>query len=118
MFRLAAHLGMTVGELSLRMDSREFTEWKAFNRYFEPFGDGWRQTALLIVAILAPYSRRGQFPKPESFMPVAPLPQTPEEAAEEIRRMIEGIGGKVDEPEPPESTPEPESDGWRDLPGE
>ena len=45
LFRLAGHLGMTVRELGERMDSRELTEWMAFERYYHgTIGDEWWQT--------------------------------------------------------------------------
>jgi len=61
---------MTVGELCQRMDSRELTEWIAWHTYYEPFGDSWRQTGLMVAAMLAPYTRRGDTPDPEDFVPV------------------------------------------------
>lgn len=106
MLRLAGHLKMTVSELCVRMDSREFSEWKAFAKYYEPFGDEWRQTALTIVACLAPYVKRDKFPKPEDFMPMAPTPQSAEEVAAEIDLMMSMM---------PE---DPEKPKWRPSAGE
>ena len=37
-FRLAAHLGLTVGELLARISSHELTEWAAYEREFGPLG--------------------------------------------------------------------------------
>jgi hypothetical protein len=56
LFRLAGHLGMTVRELSRRMDSQELSEWVAFTRYYHALPDPWQQTGLLTSAVLAPYS--------------------------------------------------------------
>jgi len=53
------------------MDSREFSTWLAFDRFFEPIGDEWRQTGLQVAASLAPYCPRGKTPRPEDFMPLA-----------------------------------------------
>lgn len=85
------------------MDSREFSEWKAVARYYEPFGDEWRQTGLLAAAMLAPYSRRP--PRVTDFMPIHTRPQTPEEAAAEIRRLIEMRGSSWQAPEENPETP-------------
>lgn len=68
--RLAGHLGMTLGELFERMDSREFSRWLAVHQFYEPIGGEWQQTATLAAAVLAPYCRRGQTPDPEDFIPV------------------------------------------------
>lgn len=48
---------MTVGELLERMDSVEFSEWIAVDRYYERIGDDWLQTGILAAAALAPYSK-------------------------------------------------------------
>jgi hypothetical protein len=69
------------------MDSREFAEWKAYAHYFEPFGDEWRQAAMIITAVLAPYARSDRFPKPSNFMPLKELPQTPEELFAELSKL-------------------------------
>lgn len=79
---------MTLAELFVRMDSREFSEWKAFSRYFEPFGDEWRQTALIMLAALTPYLKKDAKVDVRSFMPIADIPQTQEELAAEISKMI------------------------------
>lgn len=75
MFRLAAHLGMTVKELGQRMDSRELAEWVAMHRFFDPLPDPWRQTGLLASAALAPYCPKGRTPKTEDFVPIERPPQ-------------------------------------------
>lgn len=54
---------MTVGELLDRMDSAEFSEWIAVDRYFERIGDEWMQTGILAAAALAPYSKTTPDPK-------------------------------------------------------
>jgi hypothetical protein len=89
MFRLAMKLGMTVGELGERMDSSELTEWIAFCKYHEPFGDEWRQVGMLISAILAPHCKKGSVPPPQAFMPIEELPQQPYEIAQEMAKLAD-----------------------------
>ena len=62
-FRLAGHLHCTHAELLDRMDSAEFSEWIALDRFFERVGDQWLQTGLLAAAILAPHSKTAPDPK-------------------------------------------------------
>lgn len=86
--RLAGHLHMTLGELHLRMDSREFSMWMAYHTYFEPIGGEWEQTATLAAAMLAPYCRKGQTPDPEDFIPVSKKkPQHKTQIHDTLRRM-------------------------------
>lgn len=91
-FRLAGHLGMTVGELCRRMDSRELTEWVAFTRYFHALPDPWQQTGLLTSAVLAPYSERGKAPKAGDFNPIETPPQTTDEMMSELKKLGELFG--------------------------
>lgn len=86
-FRLAGHLGMTVGELCRRMDSRELTEWVAFTRYFQALPDPWQQTGLLTSAVLAPYSEKGKAPKASDFVPTEKPPQTASEMMSELQKL-------------------------------
>lgn len=93
--RLAGHLGMTLGELFRRMDSREFGLWLAMHTYYEPIGGAWEQTATLASAVLAPYCKRGQTPDPEDFIPVKKKkPQHKSQIQETLRRMAADLGQK------------------------
>lgn len=88
MLRLAAHLHMTARELGERMDSREFSEWIALDRYFAPLPDPWRETSLLVSASLAPHCKEKI--KPDAFVPVQPPPQHHSQdvsAIHELRRQ-------------------------------
>lgn len=83
MFRLALSLGMTVAELSQRMDSRELSEWMA---YFgiEPFGEERADLRAGIVASTIANVNRGKNTNPfapKDFMPNfgKPKEQTPEQ---------------------------------------
>jgi hypothetical protein len=83
---------MTVRELGERMDSREFAEWVALHRFFEPLPDAWRQTGLLASAVLAPYCKKGATPKAEDFVPI----ETPQQADTQIEDMIARVNAKVE----------------------
>lgn len=86
--RLAGHLGMTLRELHSRMDSREFSMWLAMHTYYEPIGGEWQQTATIAAAVLAPYTRRGQTPDPEDFIPTQKKkPQHKTQIQDTLRRM-------------------------------
>lgn len=91
--RLAGHLGMTLGELFRRMDSREFGLWLAMHAYYEPIGGAWEQTATLAAAVLAPYCKRGQTPDPQDFIPVhKKKPQHKTQIQDTLRRMAADLG--------------------------
>lgn len=91
--RLAGHLGMTLGELFDRMDSREFSRWLALHTYFEPIGGQWEQTATLAAAVLAPYCKRGQTPDPQDFIPIQKKkPQHKTQIQDTLRRMAADLG--------------------------
>lgn len=75
------------------MDSREFSQWIAWARWFQPLDDTWGQTAMLVTSVLAPYSK--QTPDPEKFIPVEDrAPKHPTQIAETLRRMAEDLGKK------------------------
>lgn len=50
MFRLAARLGWSVRRVGEEIDSRELSEWIAFDR-IEPFEDGYWQAAMVASTI-------------------------------------------------------------------
>lgn len=83
MFRLAGHLGMTVGELGQRMSSRELSEWMAYDA-IEPIGNHWQQTGMVAATVANvnrdPKKRANPF-QPEDFMPkLAEEPALPDTA--------------------------------------
>ena len=76
MLAVARDLKMTVRELGTRMDSAEFSEWIAYNRYYSAMPDSWRETALIVTALLAPHIGKNQKrPSPEDFNPIEKPPQ-------------------------------------------
>ena len=94
LFRLAGHLGKTVAEIEATMTSRELAEWMAFDLYYQPLDNSWRQAGIVASAALAPHCKRGKAPAPDDFVPKARLPQTPEEMAAELGKLKLLTGGK------------------------
>jgi hypothetical protein len=93
LFRLAGHLKMTVGELCRRMDSRELSEWIAYDRYYEPIGDQWLQTGVVTSAVIATVAGR-KAPKPQDIVPIDKrAPMHPSQIEAELRRMHEDMNG-------------------------
>lgn len=93
LFRLAGHLGKTVRWICEHMDSRELTEWIVYDRYYEPFGDYWRQTGLMASASLAPYTK-AKPPSPQDFMPLDPhAPQHQTQIDAVLRQMQQDLEG-------------------------
>jgi hypothetical protein len=93
MFALAGHLGMTVRELSKRMDSAELSEWMAFARYYQALPDPWRQTGLLVSAMLAPYSSKGKAASASDFNPIEKPPQHTDQMLEQLRQLKNALEG-------------------------
>jgi hypothetical protein len=67
---------MTVKEMLSRMDSRELSEWYAYDQRW-PLPDGWQQTARLCRVMMAASGnyKRGDLPDDIDFMPVAVKPE-------------------------------------------
>lgn len=91
-FALASHLKKTVAEIDA-MDSREFSQWMAFTRWFSPLDNPWQQTGMIVSATLAPHTK--QPPDPSKFIPIEDrAPKHPTQIAETLRRMAEDLGKK------------------------
>lgn len=91
-FRLAGHLKKTISEIN-QMDSREFSQWMAFGKYFEPFGDEWRQAGVIAAAAISPHMRRGSDVDAEDFMPLEKnRPQHHTQIADNVRRLKQDLG--------------------------
>jgi hypothetical protein len=89
--RLASHLKKTIAEID-QMDSREFSSWIAFSRWFCPLDHPWLQTGMLVSSLVAPYTK-GKIPSAEDFIPIEDkAPQHPTQIAETIRRMAADLG--------------------------
>jgi hypothetical protein len=83
---------MTVGELERRMTTRELAEWMAYVRHFQAIPDSWAQTGLLVSAVMAPYSAKGQCPKASDFNPIEPPPQHILQAKDAIMDLRKQLG--------------------------
>jgi hypothetical protein len=66
-FRLAALLGMTVGELEMRMSAREFSEWIELLRV-DPWGP-YRSDLQHALTAWSPIAAAGGKAKVEDFLP-------------------------------------------------
>ena len=84
MFKLAGHLGKTVGELERTLTAREFAEWQAYDR-LDPIG-GYRGD--LRAALIATAMAGGKL---SDYMIIDPNPMTDDErqAFEMERRKAE-----------------------------
>lgn len=92
-YRLASHLGKTIAEID-QMDSREFSSWIAYSRWFCPLEHSWLQTGMVMSALLAPYSR-GKTPTAEDFIPIEDkAPQHRVQIEETLRRMAADLKTK------------------------
>lgn len=89
-FALASHLRKTVAEIDA-MDSREFSQWMAYTRWFCPLDDSWQQTGMIVSSVLAPYSKNT--PDPTKFIPIEDrAPKHPTQIADTLRRMAADLG--------------------------
>ena len=89
--RLAGHIGKTLAEIDA-MDSREFSQWIAFSRWFSPLSDSWSQTGLLASCVLAPHSKKP--PDTNAFIPVdGNAPQHWTQIREQVRKMKADLDG-------------------------
>jgi hypothetical protein len=93
MFALAGHLGMTVRELSRTMDSAELAEWMAYARYYQALPDSWRQTGLLVSAMLAPHCSKGKAPAASDFNPIEKPPQHTDQMLEQLMQLKKALEG-------------------------
>lgn len=91
-FALASHLKKTVAEID-EMDSREFSQWMAYSRWFRPLDNPWIQTGMIASAVLAPYSRK--VPSATDFVPIEDkAPQHPTQIEQTLRQMAADLGKK------------------------
>lgn len=87
---MAGHLGKTLAEID-QMDSREYSTWIAYARWFRPLDDSWMQTGMVISASLAPYSKHKP-PSADEFIPIDSLtPQHPTQVEQKLRELAEAM---------------------------
>ena len=86
MFRLAAHLGMTVRRLLSELDSRELSEWLAYDR-LEPLDDPyWRSGMVASTVANCMAGKKGEKFKPQDF-----LPRQKPQSAKQSKAIFENI---------------------------
>ena len=83
---------MTQGELCSRMTSRELSEHIAYTRWFAALPDSWRQTGLVVSALLAPHCERNRRPKPEDFNPIEKPPQHESQDIDALMQLRKAFG--------------------------
>ena len=71
-----------------------YKELLAFDRYVEPIGRAWEQTATLAALTIAPHVK-GRAPKPADFIPVRKPPMTAHEIAAELSKLKPQTHGKA-----------------------
>lgn len=92
---------MTVRELGARMDSRELSQWEAFEA-IEPFGDWRADLRAGIVAATVANSQRASstspVAKPEQFMPKFGPPPEPDPELETLAlsSLIRSAGAEAE----------------------
>jgi hypothetical protein len=92
-FDLASHLKKTVAEIDA-MDSREFSYWIAYSRWFRPLDNPWLQTGMLASSVLAPYCKN-KVPDAQDFIPIeGHAPQHPTQIAETLKQIAADLGQK------------------------
>ena len=91
--RLAGHLKKTLAEID-QMSSREFSQWIAWSRYFQPLDDPWSQTGLLATAALTPHCGRSRVPSPADFVPIERGPMHRTQINDVLRQMQKDLNGQ------------------------
>lgn len=95
-FKLALCLGRTVRELLDSIDSKELSEWIAYDRV-AGLPDPWLQTGIGCAVMRNSLASQGRPAKPTDFMPIRLAPPGPKSAAENMAAMgvvIQQMKGK------------------------
>lgn len=91
--RLAGYLKKTLAEIDA-MDSREFSTWVAWSRWFSPLEDTWMQTGMIASAVLAPYCPKGRVPSAKDFVPIEDkAPKHPNQILAVLEQMKKDLDG-------------------------
>lgn len=97
MFRLAGHLGRTVGELEVSLSSRELSEWIAYSA-LEPFGQDRTDDGFRLLASMLFNTNRGKGARalaPGDFLKtlhdMRPKPKKPGELAAALKAAFAGL---------------------------
>jgi hypothetical protein len=92
MIRLCLATGWTLDYVE-SLPITTYRELLAFDRYMEPIGRPWEQTATLAALTIAPHVK-GRSPKPSDFIPVRKPPMSAEEIAAELSKLKNHADGK------------------------
>jgi hypothetical protein len=92
MIRLCLATGWTL-EYVESLPITTYRELLAFDKYMEPIGRQWEQTATLAALTIAPHVK-GRSPKPSDFIPVRKPPMSAEEIAAELSKLKNHADGK------------------------
>jgi len=85
---------MTVKRLLEECDSREISEWYAYDQRW-PISDGWMQTARLCRVVMAASGNYKRVPEEEAFMPVVvKRPQDKSAMESEMERFAEMMASR------------------------
>lgn len=76
------------------MDSREFSMWIAWCRWYSPLADSWQQAGMIASAVIAPYCQRGRVPSAADFIPVEDnAPKHPNQIRDVVAQMKKDLEG-------------------------
>lgn len=93
MIRLCLATGWTLDYVE-SLPVTVYRELLAFDRYFEPIGRSWEQTATIAALTIAPHVK-GRTPKPEDFIPIRKPPMTAEQIAAELGKLTQQPNAKT-----------------------
>lgn len=80
--------GMTVEEMLSRIGSDELTEWQEYHKRW-PLTNPWRQTARIVLAIMAASGKYKRLPDEARLIPSAIAPEQSQEAiAAELAKLV------------------------------
>lgn len=85
MIRLCLATGWTL-EYVESLPLTTYRELLAFDRYVEPIGRDWEQSAMLAALTIAPHVK-GKAPKPADFIPIRKPPMSAAEIAAELSKL-------------------------------
>lgn len=73
--RLSLHYRIPVRELQTRLTATEVAELAAFDKYFQPLDDSWRQSAMIASCAFNPHVGKENKIKFETLIPIERVPK-------------------------------------------